>query len=439
MRKRIDMKRFLLTTAFMALSAGAQSQTLTVDSCRVIALQNNREKQMAALQTRQAELTQKSTRAQFLPDFSLSAVGLYNSKSGSVGIDLSALGMPLVDIDYKLGPMFTGGVQLTQPIYMGGKIRSAYSMSKTAVEMRRQNERLTDAEVIEQVDEAYAQVVKAEEMEQVVQRYRETLLQLDKNVESAVRHGLRHRNDRLKVQVRLNDVDVQQLRARNAITLSKMNLCRLLGRGLSEGVEVSHDYPAVDCATMLGDMDVSLRPEVAMLDGQLELLAQQVRQARSALLPEVALLARYGYTYGLELNNRTLLNGASFTGAVTVSVPLYHFGERQNKVRAAQLKQQEAQLNRAEKVELMTLELTQAAQNVEEAQAEVAMAQKSLEQAELNMRLSKQQYEAGFETLSDYLESQAQWQQASEGVVEAHFNLYLKSITLRKAAGVLVP
>ncbi|MDE6159526.1 MAG: TolC family protein [Bacteroidaceae bacterium] len=455
------MKRNILIIVLATLALSGRAQTLTVESCRTMALQNNRQKQQAALQTKQAEYVKKSTHALFFPDFSLTAAEIYDTGKGTLSFDMNSLAAPLIgtfkplleslglpaaglrlpdlDIDYKMGWMFTGGIVLKQPIYMGGKIRSAYSMSKTAVDIARQHERLTDAEVIMQTDEAYAQVVKAEEMVEVAKRYRQLLDELDRNVENAVRHGLRHKNERTKVQVKINESDLQLLRAHNAVALSKMNLCRLIGKNMSEDITLSHEYPVVADVNTLRQGDVSLRPEVAMLDGQLEIATQQIKQARSAMLPQVALMAKYGYTNGVKVNGSTFLDGWNFGGGVTLSVPLYHFGEKSNKVKAAQIKQQQMQLERDEKIELMMLELTKASQNVEEAKGEITLAQKSLEQAQTNMTLSKQQYDAGFETLSDYMESQALWQQAYESQVEAHFRLYLASITYLKAAGLLVP
>lgn len=455
------MKRQILIIALAALALGGRAQTLTVDSCRTMALQNNRQKQQAALQTKQAEYTRKSTHALFFPEFSLTAAEIYDQDKGTLSFDMNTMAAPLIgtlkpllgslglpvaglqlpnlDIDYKMGWMFTGGIVMKQPIYMGGRIRSAYAMSKTAVEIARQNERLTDAQVIMQTDEAYAQVVKAEEMVEVAKRYRELLAELDKNVENAVRHGLRHKNERTKVQVKINEADLQLLRARNAVTLTKMNLCRLIGKSMSSDITLSHEYPVVADVNALRQSDVSLRPEVAMLDGQVEMAAQQVKMARAAMLPQLALMAKYGYTNGVKVNGRTFLDGWNFGGGVTLSVPLYHFGEKCNKTKAAQAKQQQMQLERDEKMELMMLELTRASQNVEEAKGEIALAQKALEQAETNMKLSKQQYDAGFETLSDYMETQAQWQQAYESQVDANFRLYLAGITYLKAAGLLVP
>ena len=61
----------------------------------------------------------------------------------------------------------------------------------------------------------------------------------------------------------------------------------------------------------------------------------------------------------------------------------------------------------------------------------------SMEAAEENLRMSRRQYEAGLETLSDYLEAQAVWQQASRTQVEARIGSYLRWLEYRKAAGLL--
>ena len=87
--------------------------------------------------------------------------------------------------------------------------------------------------------------------------------------------------------------------------------------------------------------------------------------------------------------------------------------------------------------EQMLLELTQAANNLDEARLESELSDRSLQQAEENMRVSKSQYEVGLETLSDHLEAQVLWQQAYETRVDAHFRLYLNYITYLKAAGTL--
>lgn len=463
------MKKIIATICSCLWVFSASAQTLTIDKCREMALQYNKDKKSAALLTEQAEHTMKSTKALFLPDFSLVGFGLYDTDKRPMGFNLSGLkegltsavtggvmagvvppqmgqwlgqvGAQLPDeaqIDYKAGFVYSGNLVMKQPLYMGGKIRAGYEMSKTAVLLAQQNERKTDAEVIMMVDEAYANCVKANELKVVAEKYKALLLELEKNVQSAIKHGMKLKNDEAKVQVKINEVELQIRRAENAQRLAAMNLCHIIGQPLHSSVSVSSEYPVVNDVQVLLTNDVTERPEYAMLDYQAQIAAQRVKMAKSEMLPQVALLAKYGYAHGVEIADNMLLDGATFAAGVTVNIPLYHFGERTHKVKAAKAKQEQAELERQNKAELMQLELSRAANNLDEARLEVELSTRSLATAEESMQLSGQRYKAGEEPLSDYLETQALWQKAYQTQVDAHFQLYLSSVAYLKACGQLV-
>ena len=95
---------------------------------------------------------------------------------------------------------------------------------------------------------------------------------------------------------------------------------------------------------------------------------------RSELLPKVGIKGSYDYVHGLELNNKNFLDDASFSVLLNVSVPLFHFGERSNKVRAAKAKLEQTRLQQQNLNEQMLLELTQAANNLDEAKLESELA-----------------------------------------------------------------
>lgn len=458
------MKKIFFALFLIPLTASSQS--LSIDECRELALQYNKDKQSALLTTRQAELTVKRMKTMFLPDFSFTALGLYDTGKGSLGIGLNGLkegmaqaiqggvmngvltpqtgqwlgqfGSQVPDrmgVDLKMGFTYGGAFLMKQPLYMGGKIRAGVQMSQLGEEMARQNERLTDAEVIQKVNEAYANCVKANEMKLVAEKYKVLLDELDKNVQSAIRYGLKLKNDATKVQVKLNEVELQLRRAENAQRLAMMNLCHITGQPFTAHFSVSSRYPAVSDALSLLKADVTQRPEYALLDYKARMAGQQVRMAKSEMLPQVALLAKYGYAHGVKVADDYLLDGLNFAAGLTVNVPLYHFGEHQHKIKAAKVQQQQAELERDNKAELMQLEIARAANNLDEAQLETQLSERSLSLAEENMRLSKQQYDAGLEPLSDYLEAQALWQQAYQTKVEAYFQLYLNSVAYLKACG----
>ena len=429
------IRRTLLIYVAAAFAAIAQAQTsdtltLTLADCRALALEYNKEMAASAQATRSAEYTVKSYKGNFLPDISASGAGMYSTADGSVGL----LGY---NMDYEIGTVWAGGVMVEQPIYMGGKINSAYRMAQIGRDIAEQQETLTATDVIQKTDEAFAQVIKADEMTKVAVSYRSLLTELMRTVESAYRNGMKPKNDVLKVQVRLNESELQLRKAENAGRLARMNLCHYIGKPLTTEITLSGGLPEVEMPTLMQTSDISARPEYAILEHQVSLARQEIKLNRSELLPKIGAAAAYSYVHGVDFNDRTLLDKGSFAAMLNVSIPIFHFGERLHKVNAAKAKLVQTQLEQQDMNEKMVLELSQAANNLDEAFLERDIADRSLVQAEENMRVSRKQYDAGMETLSDHLEAQTLWQQAYEQKVDAAYQLYLAYIAYLKAAGTL--
>ena len=239
-------------------------------------------------------------------------------------------------------------------------------------------------------------------MKKVADKYSAVLTELMKNVESAHKHGLKPQNDVLKVQVKLNESELNIRKADNALRLAIMNLCHYIGKPLTADIRTADTFPEVAQDIRLQTADISARPEYAILNQQVAIAKQQVKLNRSELLPKIGVKGSYDYIHGLEISDQDLFDGGSFSVLLNVSVPLFHFGANSNKVRAAKAKLEQARLEQE------------------------------------NMRVSRSQYDVGLETLSDHLEAQALWQQAYETKVDACFRLYLNYITYLKATGTLL-
>lgn len=444
------MKRlFILCLAGLPLALFAQTR-LTLDECVELAKANNKALTAADKQSKAARYELKSMRANFFPSLSATGTGLYSTADGGLDIPggrlpvLGADGLPTggtalfpgVGLAYEIGWIYGGGVTLEQPLYLGGKVRTGYRMAQLGSQMAEQSRRLTESEVIVETSRAYADVVKAREMRLVAERYNVLLTELLRTVESARKHGLKPQNDVLKVQVKLNESELNLRRTENALRLATMNLCHLIGRPLTDRIEVAGELPDL-FAIPTPAADLTARPEYALLERKTELARQQLLLARSERLPQVGLIGNYGYLHGIEVNGQNLMGGWNFTAGVQVSVPIFHFGSRSNKMRSAKAKFEQAQSERLDGDELLLLEMTQAANNLDEARLEIRLADSSLAAADENLRLSIRQYEAGTETLSDRLEAQAMWQQAYRTQVEARVDGYLRWLEYRKAAGLL--
>ena len=449
-------KLTFITLVLCALITNAQ-ELLTLDQCRQLALDNNKRMAAANKQTQAAHYTMQSYKGNFFPNFTASGTGLYSTANGTFSLpggNLPTLmpdanGQPIpnggfayfpgIDLNYKVRTVWMGGVQVEQPIFMGGKILAAYKMATLGKQMAQLNENLTATEVILETDQAYALMVKAQEMSKVAESYHAVLQELMKNVQSAYKHGLKSKNDVLKVQVKLNESELAIRKAENALRLANMNLCHLIGKPLTETLQISDDFPVIEQALQTQVNDISARPEYSLLNKQVDMAKQQVKLSRSELLPQVGIRGSYDYVHGLKVNEQRLFDNGGFSVMLNVTVPLFHFGERINKVRASKAQLEQVRMEQADLHEKMYLELTQAANNLDEAKLQTALADRSLEQADENRRISKGEYDAGLEPLSDHLEAQALWQQAYETKVDAHFQLYLSYVKYLKSAGKLTP
>ena len=448
-------KTFILITLILCAFTMNAQETLTLSKCRAMALENNKQMTAAIKQTQAARYTEKSYWANFFPNFTASGSGLHSTMNGSFNIPGGNLPtfipdatgqflpnngfayFPGIDLNYKVRTIYMGGLQVEQPIFMGGKIKATYKMATLGKQMAQLNENLTSTDIILETDQAYALMIKAQEMNKVAESYHAVLQELMKNVQSAYKHGLKSKNDVLKVQVKLNESELSIRKAQNALRLANMNLCHLIGKPLNETLHISDDFPIIEQQSETQINDITARPEYNILDKQVDLAKQQVKLTRSELMPQIGIRGSYDYIHGLKVNEQTMFDKGNFSVLLNVSIPIFHFGERINKVRAAKMKLEQTRLEQADLNEKMLLELTQSANNLDEAKLEAELADQSLLQADENRRISKGEYEAGLESLADHLEAQALWQQAYENKVDAHFQLYLNYVKYLKASGQL--
>ena len=427
------MKRITLLLSATCLALSTSAQVLTLDSCISMALKANRQIESARLETRQRDYSSAAMKANFLPNFKASARDIYSSADGALTLP------PGLSLNYKVENVIQAGVTVEQPIYMGGKITSGYKMSRLASDIARQNERLTESQVIVETEEAYALLVRATELKAVAIKYDSLLLRLKSDVVAAHSHGMASHNDVLKVEVKKNEAELQLRQAENAQRLARMNLCRQIALPLDSEIEIDGQTTGQTVSNSeLNATSIDFqttRPEAIMLGQKVQLAEQKVRAERADFLPQIGIAAGYSYINGLKVNDNRLLDTGNFAALLNVSIPLFHFGEGRNKVRAARMEAQQARVEQQDKLEQMQLEVTREANNVEEAQLELDVTTRNLEQAAENLRISQKSYTAGMESLSDLLEAQTLYQKALASQVEARCLLSLSRTRYRKAIG----
>lgn len=469
------MKKYIFFFLMLLPCLGFAQVDLSLGMCREMALQNSKEVNIAGKQQEKAAFDVKMYRADYLPKISAVGLGLYNQKKynyklkggylptykpGADGqlepdvmIDpqtqrpvIGPDGNPvfnsyafLPDIKLQLGlrGVYSAGVQVEQPIYMGGKVRAAHEMAKVGEDIARENIRLSRSDMLLETDQAYWQVVRIGEQVSAALKYREVVKELVKNLQDAQTVGMTTSNDVLKAQVRLNEADLMVQQAQNGYILAQMNLCRLIGLDLQTRLNLLDSLSeTVNPLIWTLDSAVSQRADYQMLMRQVDLKERQVALDRADFLPQIGVTAGYGYGGGLKLNGDDEAS-ATFTAMAGVKIPVFHWGEGKNKIRSARMEEEISRLNLEKSSDLMELEIVSSRFSVRDAQTRVVMARNALAQASENLKTSTDQYQVGMEDLTSLLEAQAQWQQMWSQWIDAKASLHLSEASYLKAIGKL--
>ncbi len=436
--------------AFVALPLLCSAQeSLTLERCREMAIETSSKLQSSQLKVLQSEDTYHAYRANNLPNFSLSAGYLYSTSTFSESIKggylptfspdattgelkpnivgMSPSGMPIfssyaympdVNFDLEIGSVYSVGVNVAQPIYMGGKISSAVRLAEIGIDVARLEQTRTETEVVQDAEQAFFTYIKVGKMVEAAKAYNDVVDELHRTVENLLKGGMCTKNDLLRVEVKQGEAQMAMLKANNGLTLARMNLCYIIGLPMTTAeLEVVDSFDAEQSVS--AELDVTNRAEFTMLEKSVEAKELEVKLAQSDFLPSLTAMANYGYKNGVKLNGSALFDSPSLMAGVSLNVPLFHWGEGRRKVSAKRREVEMARNTQSDLVQKMTLELMRAINTYNEAQASVTLSERNVEQAAENLRQCTKRYTAGMETLATMLEAQALWQKAMTELTEA--------------------
>ena len=295
------MKLFTIAVLLGSSLCVQAQEVYSLQKCRELALQNNRQLKISNMTVDVAENTHKAAKTKYLPrvdalagyqHFSreisllsddqkntLSNLGTntFGQLGGQIGQNLSSLAQqgvlspqvaqqlgqllsnvstPLTQAGNNIGQsindafrsntknVYAGGIVVNQPIYMGGAIKAANDMAAIGEQVAQNNIRLKRQLVLYGVDNAYWLAISLKKKEALAIRYRDLAQKLNEDVKKMIREGVATRADGLKVEVAVNTADMQIARIQSGVSLAKMALCELCGLDLNGDIQLSDERDA---------------------------------------------------------------------------------------------------------------------------------------------------------------------------------------------------
>lgn len=288
--------------AFLPFTASAQ-RLLTLDSCRAMALRNNKQMGVAKVKQEVAANLRKSARTKYLPH--VSALGTYQFTSREIsllsddhkaalnnlgtnavtdfqqGLQQATSGLPMERIGALLGGMgipleslhqlsagglqslgaqldgigsrlvdalhtdtrnlFAGTVMVTQPVFLGGSLIALNKMADIHEDLQQHSADARRQATIYETDKAYWQVVSLRHKQKLAEAYLEVVKKLDADVHRMIEEGVATKSDGLSVDVKVNEAEMTLTRVNDGLVLSKMLLCKTIGLPINEKITLADE------------------------------------------------------------------------------------------------------------------------------------------------------------------------------------------------------
>jgi outer membrane protein len=427
--KTINFRIVLIAALVCHATVFAYAQEkYSLEDCRRIALESNNKIKASDYEIEASRALHKSASANALPKLEGSVVAAH-------------LGSPLGGAFNGMIPeqFANGSVTLSQPIYAGGKIRYGKQTAAKGIEIQEERKNIATADLLADVDKAYWQVVQVNEKIVLAQLFKEMLIVLRNDLKNNFDAGLIYKNDLLRVEVTLNEAELNLTKANDGLVMAKLNLAQIMGNA---GVT---DFTLSDSVTgnftelpSLSDAPADSRPEIRMLTKSIEVEELQRKIMKADQLPEFGVSLSGVAMSGQRINPE---NGkdhmSTYYGLANLSFPIFEWGKKANKVKAQTFKIAAQQQRLEETHELINLEVQNAYLELNQSAKNVRLSLLSLDQANENLKLTNDRFKAGTNVGKDVQEAQVLWEEAYSSLIDAKIEYKVNEVLYKKSIGEL--
>ena len=413
-----------------------QAQTLTLDSCLVLARRNNADIRISQLDVERARAVKNQAFTHFFPQLQLNGMGyvaarpmisfaLEDIRSNDMRDLLEAIYNVFseeTDVNDRLELMkhgFSASVVAVQPIFTGGRILNGNRLASLGEEAASLQAKIKMRDVLEDVESTYYFVVGLKEKEAAVVAAMTLIDSLERVAESALANGLATRADILQISFKRNEINAKRQQLASGIRMSRLLLCNQIGIRYSDSVDFGGDsllkmHPTV--VELSGGHPLqqeSHRPESRLLEINVESQKLLKKMTKGETRPQLALVG-IGY-YGNAVRNDLSANAVA---GFSLNVPLTDWWGTAHKMKEHNIRIEQAQMVETHYGELMTLEEEKAYNDMVDACMLMRSDSAALQLARENYRLAEINYAAGVTTVSEVLQAHALLLQAENAVTD---------------------
>jgi len=325
-------------------------------------------------------------------------------------------------------------LDLVLPIYAGGQLGARIEQAGNMASAETETWRHTGEQVAFETTTAYVNLAKVRENVKLLTKARTTTAEHVKLAEAYARQGIILDADVLNAKVYLSEMDEYLEQAKNGANLAEAALNFHMGSAQATPRVLAPLPPPPTVSGELADWisaAIERRHDLAAARQQLEAGRLETKVAKSAYLPEVAVVGRYGFY------DDQIFGGHGHSGTIMAMAKINLFGgiagSKANKAAELDTVSYEADIRRFE--EGVRLEVRQAWQDLKTARTRHITALDVLDAAHEALRVREQRFKQGLDKMIDLLDAETALREAETRELVARYDVALGAYRLYFTSG----
>jgi outer membrane protein len=329
------------------------------------------------------------------------------------------------------------GVRLDQSFSLSARELTALRIAQTSIEMTRYTDEAFKNLLLEEVARAYYQVLQARKIVEIAQANVERLMLYRQAAEKRLKVGEATRTVLLRAEGELSGARSDLLQAQNAGEMARAYLARLVGLPEIEALreETGPGATPLDPLDIFQDKAFRTRADLKAMDRQRQIAADQVRYARGAFWPNVALTAAYARAD--QEPAAATLNRESLYGGVSLNFPFFEGGLRTAELQEARRRETQAELSYQDLKKTIAIEVRGVYLDLATQRGVVAFLVDQLVFARDNYQAVSRQFSFGLANSVDVMDANTLLVSSERKLAEATYSYHLSLLRMDRAMGIL--
>ena len=329
-----------------------------------------------------------------------------------------------------------------QQLLFDGQVFVAIKARATSLEWQRKNAALTEEAIKANIYKIYYQLSASKTQLNILDANIERLTKLAHDAEIMYKNGFAEKLDVDKVNVQLNNIQTEKLKANNSVAIGFMGLKMLMGMPVKDSLsltEVIDEKSLNNNILFENDFEYGVRKDFQYLNTTKKLTEFNVKRYQLSYLPTVSMSGSYSQN-AMRTKFDFFEGGSWFNTSIVslnINLPLFNGFARDARVKRTkiELKQIENQIDALKNN--IDNEITQAKLNYISSVATMQFQKKNMQLAEAVYQQTKKKFETGTGSNTEISAAQADLVTAQNNYMNALYSALIAKVDLLKATGKL--